>query len=278
MYSFLPNELSLSNFNQYAWKMFCLCRLLCSPSCDTLPPPSLANGAPLFWHCQCTTFQQASCSSWKYLTLLLITSSSSSLATFQLCDLSDPVSEWSPLQPAAAWIQNTVLTFSVLLAVWPVSHSAVYSVVSRKSQQWVKALHVDAPGLCFHGHWGPSQLPYCPYTSSLQPLMALWQPFWMYLSPFFCSLVLSDIFDLHGTGILFFIMIPVPWWPFAFNISSTLTGVKYLSKHRCVPRKRPRHSECGFTVIQLLVCPSETSKSSHWPHHLTALNALPQFE
>lgn len=184
IYSFPPNELSLSNFNQYAWKMFCLCRLLCSPSCDTLPPPSLANGAPLFWHCQCTMFQQASCSSWKCLTLLLITSSSSSLATIQLCDLSDPVSEWSPLQPAAAWIQNTVLTFSVLLVVWPVSHSAVYSVVSWKSQQWVKALHVDAPGLCFHGHWGPSQLPYCPYTSSLQPLMALWQTFWMYLSPF----------------------------------------------------------------------------------------------
>lgn len=59
--------------------------------------------------------------------------------------------------------------------------------------------------------------------------------------PCFCSLVLSDIFDLHRAGILFFIMIPVPRRPFAFNISCTLTGISLLSKYRCVPRKGRCH-------------------------------------
>lgn len=56
--------------------------------------------------------------------------------------------------------------------------------------------------------------------------------------PCFCSLLSSDMFNLPRAGLLFFIIVLVSRRPFAFNISSTLTEVKYLSEYRCVPLGR----------------------------------------
>ena len=63
-------------------------------------------------------------------------------------------------------------------------------------------------------------------------------------------LVSSDIFDLHGAGIRFFIMVPVPRRPFVFKLSSSLMEVKYLSKYRCVPVGRDcANLETAFPLI-----------------------------
>lgn len=63
-----------------------------------------------------------------------------------------------------------------------------------------------------------------------------------------------DIFDLHSAAILFFIMVPVPRRSLAFNTSSTLTEVKYLSPVRPDPRVSEtchvhRYAKEGFQLL-----------------------------
>lgn len=81
----------------------------------------------------------------------------------------------------------------------------------------------SCPGALPHGHWRPPDLPYCPATLSRQPLMVFWQSFRMYL-------FLGVIRHLW----LAQVHCPCSQETFCFNISSTLTEMKYLSKYRCV--------------------------------------------